>query len=528
MDSLSRFYALVLADLRERVRSARFRFAVAILAALTWACFPPNGADYMILGLNGTYRGAYSSAWIGMVLGMLTVWVALVGFYAVRGTIRHDLDTRVWELLETSVLSRRAYLLAKWTSHMAVFGLFLGVQLLVGLAAQWVRAEDRAIDLVELVKPLLLLGVPSLAVTAMCAIWFDVVPWLRNTAGNVLYFALWIATVIVAVVALQGPGGGTGTGLGDPRGITTFHHAVDRQLAPQLGNGAAKMRICLGCGMGGRQATTLAWRQWQVTQGEVGARMAWLGMAIAAVLLCRPFIDRAASRLRQGERAAAARTGGQSLAWLTRLLAPLRHTVFGTLVAAELELALRRRPHWWWAALAAAAAIALLAPMAIAALAVIAVWALMIGIFARAGLREADSGMAAVVFSAAGAVRNVLLARWLTLVVLAWLPLGPALVRFAVQAPLAALAMLAVGMALATWALVLAALCRSPQPYELLASVLAYLGLNGAPVLDVTAAPATTLSMHAAALALAAAVLWPAWQAVQSGHGWPLARWRKN
>ena len=528
MDSLRRFHALVLADLRQRLRALRFRVALALVAALTWACFPRQGAGYMILGIDGQYRGAYSSAWIGMVLAMLTVWVGLLGFYVVRGTIRYDLESRVWELLETSALSRAAYLLAKWAGHMATFGLLLAVQLAVGLLAQWVRAEDRVFDMAELLKPVLLLGVPSLAVTAAFAVWFDVVPRLRGTAGSVAYFVVWLATLIVAVVVLQGPHRTGAPGLGDPRGIVVFHDAVEHQLGPQLGGA---VRICLGCGMEGRQARTVAWRHWQVEPGEVAARLAWLGLAIGAVLLCHPLMDRAGARLRQGERALAVRMGGRVLGWLTRMLAPLRRCAFGTLVAAELELELRPRPRWWWAALALAALVQALAPVALVALAVIAAWALTIGIFARAGLREADAGMAPIVFCTPGAVRRILLARWTVLLMLAWLPLLPALLRFAVQAPLAAVAALAAGMSLATWALALAALSRSPHPYELAASVLAYLGLNGSAVLDVTAAPLSTLAMHAIGLPLAVALLWPAWNAASGTGVRPFAAarlWRRT
>ena len=78
-----------------------------------------------------------------------------------RGTLVRDLETRVWQLLVATPMTRGGYLLAKWASHMVVFAVVMAVGLVRGLVAQWVRAEDRAIDLVELVKPVLVLSLPG-------------------------------------------------------------------------------------------------------------------------------------------------------------------------------------------------------------------------------------------------------------------------------------------------------------------------------------------------------------------------------
>ena len=226
-----------LADLRERIRGPRFWVMLAIVMVAAWWCFPPASAGYRILSMNGGERGFYSSAWVGMVLAMVySSLLSLGGFYVIRGTLVRDIETRVWQLLVATPMTRGAYLLAKWASHLLVLAAIAFVGLGVGLVAQWLRAEDRAIDLIELMKPVLVLSLPGLAVTAMLAIWFDLLPWLRRTIGNVVFFILWIALTSVSLAQLESPDNhaaryGWGS---DPNGMIVAARDFQRQRLEEL------------------------------------------------------------------------------------------------------------------------------------------------------------------------------------------------------------------------------------------------------------------------------------------------------
>jgi hypothetical protein len=511
MESLRRFQALLLADLRERMRSSRFWTVMGLTAGLTWLCFPPADAHYIVLGVNNNHRGAYSSAWVGMVLAMLSVWTSLVGFYLVRGNLRRDFESGVWELLETTPMSRTAYLLAKWCSHMLVLTLVLLSQVLVGILAQWLRAEDGALDLAQLALPALTFGLPSLALTAMFAIWFDLVPALRRGPGNYVYFAVWLAILLAAVrpgAAQQLPA--AAGWFSDPRGVTLFHALAQARLQEL----AQPLSFCVGCGFPTKQAVLFDWAPWQLSAGQLAGRAFWLLAALGGVLACGPLLDRialAARRLQQQERGQAVR----SARWLAALLRPLQRSGFGALLAAELQLALGPRSPWWWCGLAAAAAAQLAAPGDWAAFGVLAAWALLIGIYAGAPLRELEHRAGALIFSAAHAGRRILLARTVMLTGLGWLATLPAVLRWAGSAPLQAAAVLAVGLSLAAWSLALGAATRSARVAEALLCVLAYLGLQEVAVLNVASDPAWTLALHGVLLAPAALLLRLSWPRLQ-------------
>lgn len=512
MESVRRFGAIVGADLLERTRSVRFWAIQALICIASWWSFPTLDRDYVVLAVNGHLRGEYSSAWIGMVVAMLSVWLSLVGFYLVRGTLVRDFETRVWQLLVATPLTRSAYLLAKWCSNMAVLSLVLAGALAVGVAAQLVRGEDLHVDLLELVKPALFLAIPSLALSSLLALVFDLVPWLRRTAGNVLFFILWIASLAATVPAMQSAAAGEGAGpwLGDPRGMVVFQHSLARQVAPQLKDEQLRNGFCMVCVVKKERRARFAWQVWQPDAAILAGRLLWLLAAIGGVLLCAPWLDRAAASCEK-TRAASASGSGRSLRFLDLLMAPLQGTQLGTLVAAELQLTLRQRPGWWWLALLGIAGAGMLAPMPGAAFAVVGSWALLLDRYGQAALHERTTRTGALIFSATGAGKRVLHARWIVLFALGVLVNAPALMRFALTQPMVALAIIIVAASIPAWSLAIGALTGNPRTFELLACVFGYLALNGVAVLHVGTDPVWTSLSHIVLLPVAILVASKSW-----------------
>jgi len=308
-----RFRAIVLADLRQRTRGPRWRVALALAALGAWACFPPVDAGYLVVAVGQHARGAYSSAWVGLALAMLTVLWSLVGFQLVRGTVQRDFETRVWQLLGASAMTRSAYLLAKWTSHVLVLGAIFATTLAVGVLAQWVRAEDRHLDLWELAKPGLVLALPMLAAVATFAIWLDLAPRLRRTAGSVVFFLAWmtlLTTGAMHVAARDKHAGAPAPGwTSDLPGIELVEASIARQALPQLAGEAVGSGFCIGCGNVRGEPRRFTWTHWELAPAALAGRALWLALAIGGVLMAAPLLDRCAAR-ENAAPAAAARPRG--------------------------------------------------------------------------------------------------------------------------------------------------------------------------------------------------------------------------
>lgn len=510
MDAVMRFAAILQADVRERMRTPRFWVVLALMAWATWWCFPPLESGYSTLSLIDGSRGRYSSAWAGMALGLIySTMLNLVGFYLVRGTLTRDIETRVWQLLVTTPMTRGGYLLAKWASHMAVFGMIALVGVVVALAAQWVRAEDRHVDLIELLKPLVLLSLPSLALTAMFAIWFDLVPWLRRTAGNVLYFILWTTMLTLSVAPYAGqkqadPQGWTS----DPSGMMVAAREFSRVREAQTGI-PLEFGFNLGSARTEKPVEPFDWAAWTPGGKVAASRALWLLLALVLTLAGAPLLDWAASR---GMSTSKTRSGaGRSMRWLDRVLDPFARGSLGILTVAELKLALRQRATWWWLAALVAMGVQTFAPPDGMRIALLLAWLLPLDVLSRSVLRERDHGTGGLVFTAPEILPRLLATRFLVSFSMLFALSLPGLLRLTASDPVAALATSTAIVSIASWGLCLGALCRNARPFELLMVGTAYACLNGATVFDLHLQPRTTALWHGVALLPAWLLLAWAW-----------------
>jgi hypothetical protein len=505
MDAVRRFGALLAADLRERSRGARFWVVLGGMMVLAWWCFPAPDARLRIFTVTGGARADYSSAWVGLVLAMaFNFALNLGGFYLVRGTLVRDIETRVWQLLVATPMTRGGFLLAKWASHMAVFALITALTLGVGLLAQFVRAEDRSVDLLELAKPALVVSLPGFAFTSMLALWFDLLPWLRRTAGNVLFFVVWITLLSVSISRMETVGSTFRTGwVSDPAGLVLVARDLHRVREAQLGTPQS-----YGFTLGSPNKDVppnFAWTRWQVRPMDAVGRALWLLLSLAGVLAAAPLLDWAAARVPARERAGA----GRRLRWLDRALAPIARRPLGILVAAELKTWLRDRPAWWWLLVVVAFGVQAFAAPKGLAIGLLLAWALPIDLLARIGLQERDRRTGGLVFTASGIVPRLLAARFAVGLFLLLALSLPALLRVSAAG---ALAVLAVAASLASWGLALGAVTRNARLFELLLVGAVYAALQGAAIFDVGVAGAmATATRHAWGLLPAWLLLAWAW-----------------
>ena len=513
MGALRRFAAILVADLRERSRSTRFWVVLGMVGILTWWCFPPADAGYTTVGFGGNARGIYSSAWVGMVLALMyATMLSMFGFYLVRGTLVRDFDTRVWQLLVATPMTRSGYLLAKWASHVVVFTLIMLVGLAVGLVAQWVRAEDRTIDLVELAKPVFVIGLPALAVTAFFAVLFDLLPWLRRTGGNVLFFFVWMF-MLVSTITLIDPDKvdwARHTWISDPNGLSLAMRDLRAQLAGTA-PGVKISDITIGMNELTGKPLVFAWTHWSLRPIDVMGRAVWVMLSMLGIVALAPSLDWAAARTRSAgsERGA---NPGQRLRWLDPLLRPLEFAAMGMVMAAEFKLVLRQRRAWWWLALLGLGIAQIAGTREAVGIAAIGAWLISVDVFARAILRERDTGTGALVFVAEGATRRLIVARIGVALMLAVISVGPGLVRLALTDPTAALALLATAIGVALGGLAIGVACRNPRPFELLLVTLSYAGVQQAGPLAAIVKPLDALQLQAILLPAFAAILlllWP-------------------
>ena len=230
--------AQVAAETRSRLRSAGTVVTVLAMFALAVLYLPPpDSRQASILWMAGerTYSGEYSVGFVGAVVALLTsMLMPLAGFYLVAGSVRRDLDRRVWPIIAATRTSPTAYLLGKWLAGFAYLLVLAAIALLPAVYL-FMRYGTGPFSLGQLLLPWLLLAPAAMALTAAMALLFDVTPGLSGRGGYVLWFFAFSILFMMIPGILgrrldQDPANDRDTTY-DPAGLVFFQDLVARSVA---------------------------------------------------------------------------------------------------------------------------------------------------------------------------------------------------------------------------------------------------------------------------------------------------------
>jgi hypothetical protein len=450
-------------------------------------------------------RGIYNSAWIGALMSLVvTTFLSLVGFYVVKNTIERDRSTRVGQILASTPMSKFLYVTGKTLSNFAVLGVVVVILALSGSVMQLLQGEDPHIELWKLLAPFLLLALPAMAVVAAVAVLFETIPLLRGGFGNIAYFFLWITGL-----ALPASGGMKGIHLADWSGLSVIWDsmAAGAKLSPTNSN----FSFSLDVGTHELVHSTFRWDGVDWTTGIILSRLFWFGFTLALVLFASVLFDRfdpaRGKPLReslQPEAEGAAEMNTELMRAPAVVLAPLPagppHFRFGAMLAAELRLMLKGQ-KWWWYTVALAFAIACAAVPSAEGRGILlgCAWIWPVLLWSAMGVREAREQTSQILFSAPHPIARQLPAVWLAGFVLAALTgSGFALRLLATGNIRGLLAWLIGALFIPTFALSLGVWSGSSKPFEILYTLLWYVGpMHAMPPLDfMGSSPATAASRY--------------------------------
>jgi hypothetical protein len=514
---------LALADFRERTRRFSFVAIIALAVLLGYQVL-----DGMFMLRLGAYRGVYNAAWIGTLMAVtLAFFLSLIGFYVTRGNVSLDRQTGVGQILAATPLRKVAYTLGKFVSNTAVLLVIVGVLALAAVAMLLIHGEDKTLNLTHLLMPFLLFAAPVALLVAALAVVFDCIPWLRETAGNILYFFLWLVTLpllggqvigfttiereMAAALQAQGAAYRSGIVLGTAE-LATLQTFVwtgfdwTAVAGPRLLVVVGALVLATGA--------ALPFDRFDPSRGHAPRTKAHVGQRLVARWAARwPVADRAAQPVQPGEWAAR-----------TALVTPVTaatnpFSLFAHLVTTELKLLLKGRPLLWYAVAAGLILASLTAELSTVQrwlLPIIWLWPL--PLWSELGVHERKYGVEQLLFSAPAPLWRQLPAAWTAGMLLYVLLGGGALLRFLAEPALLP------GFWAGAWfipalALGLGAMGGSERPLQILLLIFWYLGpLNGLAAFDITGATPEALALGvpwyylAASLPLAVLAVLVRWQ----------------
>ncbi len=500
MKTLNLIYHMMCADFLERTRRSSFFIILGLAVLIGYIYIPPADSSTLMLAL-GPWRGAYNSAWIGSVFGILIViTMPVLGFFLTKNTMERDRRSRVGQILATTPMSKPVYVVGKWLSNLAVLTAMLVVLNVMAVVMQLLRGEIFPIDFASLSAPIWLMGFPIIALTAALAVLFESIPFLSGSAGNVIYFLSWyIFMDNVAVPGIFRYNIGTVEPWADPLGVTHLLSELQRvgqHAAPQFSG-----HINFGGAEFGVIPQVLVFDGIPWTFAITLGRIFWFGIASFVALSAAfpfdrfdparagkdgPSFLRSILRKRQGKLPVAEpsfmQAGPVNLTPITR---GVSRSSFLHLLRAELKLLVKGKPWWWYLVAAFISLLGLAGPPGGAGitLALAMIWPVIA--WSSLGMRETFFETSKLTFSAARPFGRQFMASWFSGVLLAVLAVSGAAIRVVIESgterlPLILLAVLFVpslAMALGVWS-------NTSRLFEVVYLLWLFNGVNGAVPLD--------------------------------------------
>ena len=516
MIALRRMIAIALADFRERTR--RYSFFLSFLFAVFLGYAAATGKIFLQFD---EYRGVYTSGWIGTLVALvITCFVSLVGFYIVKNSVERDRSTGVGQILAATPLSKTTYAFGKFLSNFAVLSTMVAILALAALVVQFSVGEDRHIHLWALLSPFLLLALPAIALTAVLALCFEMLSFLRGGFGNVAWFFVWNLGLTTPII--------TGRNWLDPSGLITVMNSLGAEARRYVPNYHGGMSFQIDIGQHVKVVEAWRWPGIPWDARSILLRLMWFAVAFAIVPLAAFVFDRfdtarsggEGKRKQKGspvltpqqEALAPSAISSPAQIHLTPLAGSPRANALGRIFAAELRLALFGR-RWWWYAIAIGLLIAeFVAPLEASRGPILAsAWMWSVFVWSPMGARESLYSTRQLLFSCANILPRQLLGCFLAGLSIALLIGAGAAIRIVIVGDYpGVLAWLAGAFFLPSLALFLGVSSGTSKPFEGFLTLLWYVGpMNHTPGLDFTGAAngPHTASYAAVYLALAAACL---------------------
>jgi len=499
MKALNILYHMARADFLERVR--RYSF-LAMLGLVLWLGYA-SASRQIILRVPPDYVGEANSYWIGALMAMtVTLFLGWFGFYLVKGSVARDYETGVGQIMAATPLTRPLYALGKWISNFMVLGIMVFILMAVGIGMNLLVGAR--LDAWALVAPMLIIGMPCMALVAALAVLFETVSWLRGGLGNVICFLLFMMSMIPNIES------------------RVYHPMLDFAGFRLIGDNIARAAKAAYPESGGGCA-------FSVTPGLVPKyfpfggiswsaetllyRALFLLISVGIVMLGAFLFDRFnPSHVLPAKRRSALSTevssAGESTptsgVHLTPLTGSRTHFRFAALLVSELKLLLHGM-RWWWYVIALGLIIAQLATgLDGTRIALAVAWTWHTLILSRSGCRENRHNTYELVFSAPRPLMNQLPALWLAAFLVTALLGSGALLRFLFAGELTSLlAWIAGALFIPSLALALGVVTGSSKAFEVIYVVWMYVVIQRASAGTTPASPWSLYALSALALMIA-------------------------
>lgn len=179
---------LIKYDYLQRIRSYTFLITLCASIAIGYTFVPSPNANYSTIRI-AEYVGEYNSAWFGYVTAIMTsLFLSLIGFYLVNGTIRTDGQTKVGQIFASTKVTNFKYLFIKVITNFFVLLTLTAVIFVMSLVLFFMYNDGFEFEIMAFIKPYVFISLPALFFISVLAVLFEVVFGRFTVLQNVLFF----------------------------------------------------------------------------------------------------------------------------------------------------------------------------------------------------------------------------------------------------------------------------------------------------------------------------------------------------
>lgn len=490
MTSFRILFHMMKADYLERVRRYSFLITVLVSIFFVFKYIPSSNDSYLTLSLHDI-RGIYNSAWVGSAIAILTsMLLSLPAFFLVKNAIERDVQTGVGQIIATTPITRWMYTMGKMWSNFIFLMSIVAVSIVSALAMQLIRGEDYTIDLANLLLPFMYSTLPTMALVASIAIFFESVPLLRKGFGNLIYFVLWLISLNLSTKAIHSSQ--------DMLGISPILTKMSSEANERIPNNHGSHVSGIGPLEGNLH--TYDWNGVYWTIQMFLERYIWLAAAVIIVVMASFFFHRFdLTRLAKINKKSKPSESGNAEPQskpahrndieikLTPYSNAQGQSNYVKTLALELRLMLKGLRLWWYLVALVMILLGLLLPMeSVLEYVVPFTWVWPVLIWSAMGTNETHYRTHQLIFTAMHPVRNQFIVLWLAGIIVAYLTGSGAMIHFIVAGEWESLKALAVGgLFIPTLAVALGIWSGNGKLFQVVFMLMWYLGpLNKLDVMD--------------------------------------------
>lgn len=479
---MKNFITIIKSDYLQRTRSYAFLITLCISLAVAYSFIPAPGASYSTIRI-GDYLGFYNSSWIGYVTALMTsIFLSLIGFYLVNGTIKNDINSKVGQIIATTRVSNFGYLLSKTISNFLVLCTIAFIIFIMSIILFFLYNDGFSFEILQFITPYSLIVIPSLFFISVLAVLFEVFLIQKSILQNVLFFFLF------SIMALYDPTDTSRNFYLDAFGtkiITSQMEETVRNTATHEDLGGLNIGFVLG---NVSEANHFLFDGVDFPIGYILSRIGWIIFGILLLGLASLFFHRfkVKERFQSKNKKALLQTKIDNDIDISKLPKVSLSFKILPLIKTEFVLLVRNGHKWLWILNIAGMLALCFAPLSIAHQMILPIlWFLQVSRWSSLVTKERIFSTHFFTFASYQPLKRLLLSQVLSGILLALLLALPLLLRYMIQLDFMHITSIILGgVFIVSLAVLTGILTKGKKLFEILFFMITYANINAIPFTD--------------------------------------------